>query len=35
MVRKFISYTDRTQKTPSEKLMSKWLNEVKTNKIGR
>ena len=26
---KFISYTDRTQKTPSEKLMSKWLNEVK------
>ena len=34
-VEKFITYTDRTQKTPSEKLMSKWLNEVKTNKIGR
>ena len=26
---KFISYTDRTQKTPSEKLMNKWLNEVR------
>ena len=26
---KFISYTDRTQKTPSEKLINKWLNEVR------
>ena len=26
---KFISYTDRTQKTPSEKLMNKWLDEVR------
>lgn len=26
---KFILYTDRTQKTPSEKLMNKWLNEVR------
>ena len=26
---KFISYTDRAQKTPSEKLMNKWLNEVR------
>lgn len=26
---KFISYTDRTQKTPSEKLINKWLDEVR------
>lgn len=26
---KFISYTDRTQKVPSDKLMNKWLNEVR------
>ena len=25
---KFISYTDRTQKIPSDKLINKWLNEV-------
>ena len=28
-VTKFFSYTDRTTKTPSEKLITKWLNEVK------
>ncbi|MFK2086569.1 hypothetical protein ACIXFK_17575 [Bacteroides fragilis] len=28
-VTKFFSYTDRTAKTPSEKLITKWLNEVK------
>lgn len=31
-VTKFFSYTDRTAKTPSEKLITKWLNEVKINK---
>lgn len=28
-VEKFIAYTDRTQKTPSDKLINKWLDEVK------
>ena len=28
-VEKFIAYTDRTQKTPSGKLINKWLDEVK------
>ncbi len=26
---KFILYTDRTSKTPSEKLIKKWLDEVR------
>ena len=29
-VNKFFSYTDRTNKTPTDKLINKWLNEVKS-----
>ena len=28
-VNKFFSYTDRSNKTPTEKLINKWLNEIK------